>query len=165
VSSTDIEDIYVRLFPILASKCQRMLGDSFEAQDVAQETFVRFWQHRDRMRDPIAATSWLYRTATRLALDHLRQKGTVRREGDGAAAALLTDSTEVGVGGARVMLTQLTAALGSQELEVLVLSRVDGMTHPEIAGVLDTSERTVRRRLVRAEERLQELGLALETPR
>lgn len=56
--------------------------------------------------------------------------------------------------GNRQVLEQLISLAGDDELQVAVLSRVDGLTQPEAAEVLGISERTVRRLLTRFDERV-----------
>jgi RNA polymerase sigma-70 factor (ECF subfamily) len=164
--SPPIDEVYKRLFPLIASKCRRMLGDSFEAQDVAQEAFTRFWEHRDALRDSLAVTSWLYRTSTRIAIDRLRRPRVGSFDDEPPAAGIRGEAqTAEDVSDARAMLKNLTMKLDPEELEVILLSRVDGLTHPEMADVLETSERTIRRRLARAEQRLESLTEPREVPR
>src|SRR5215813_5166610 len=67
-----VKDAYRRYFPIIVRKSGRMLRDASEAQDLAQETFLRLWRSRLDLRDAAATTAWLYKTCTRLALDRLR---------------------------------------------------------------------------------------------
>lgn len=57
---------------------RRMLGNAADAEDVAQEVFLRVWVHAARWEPGKAALStWLHRVATNLCLDRLRRKGTV----------------------------------------------------------------------------------------
>jgi DNA-directed RNA polymerase specialized sigma24 family protein len=58
------------------------------------------------------------------------------------------------VGAARRALRALVATLPAAELEVAVLSRIDRLSHVEIAEVTGRSERTVRRLLDRLDQRL-----------
>src|SRR2546428_13546249 len=51
-----------------------MLSDLAEADDAAQETFVRLWRARLRDSDPRRLTAWIYRTSTRIAIDRLRKR-------------------------------------------------------------------------------------------
>src|SRR2546426_9830284 len=51
-----------------------MLSDLAEADDAAQETFVRLWRARFRDSDPRRLTAWIYRTSTRIAIDRLRKR-------------------------------------------------------------------------------------------
>lgn len=52
----------------------RMTGDEHGANDLAQETFLRAWQHFARIRDFERPGGWLFRVATHLALNHLRDR-------------------------------------------------------------------------------------------
>lgn len=56
-----------------------MLDDAAEADDVAQETFVRLWQAPFDDEDARRVSSWIYRTCTRLAIDRMRERA--RRAG------------------------------------------------------------------------------------
>jgi RNA polymerase sigma-70 factor (ECF subfamily) len=151
---TEVDRLYRRYFPAIRAKCRRMLAAEAEAQDVAQETFVRLWRSGLDGRKPPQILAWIYRTSTRLAVDRLRQH-------QARPAASLEDvdgereqpSHEPGLL-ARQELGQLARRLGRDDLELVVMSRLDRMTHAEIALVLGTSDRTVRRRLVRLDQTL-----------
>ncbi|HUJ27068.1 MAG TPA: sigma-70 family RNA polymerase sigma factor [Myxococcales bacterium] len=149
----DVEATYRRYFPLIREKCRRMLGDA-DAQDVAQETFVRFWDSAMENEDMQRTTAWIYRTCTRLMIDRLRERK--RRP---ASADTLHDLPAAGTDADELLsqrreLVQLIDALPSQELEVAMLSRIDRLTHDEIAEVLGISDRTVRRCLARLGERV-----------
>lgn len=135
---------------MIREKCARMLGDREEAQDVAQETFLRFWREGLAPAEAPVATAWIYRTATRLVLDRLRR----RRLQD----SLFPAEAEQGAcleGGfaARRELARLSREVPRAELEAAVLHRYDRMGQKEVAEVLGTSERTVRRLLERFDSR------------
>ena len=152
-----VGELFRQLYPVIRAKCARILGDSREAEDVAQETFLRLCQAKIREESPRARLAWVYRTSTHLAVDRWRrQRSTpeVPMEGveaaDGAAPA-------DGVLAARRALQAVLARVPAGELEVAVLSRIDRLTHPEIAEVMGRSERTVRRMLDRVDRRLARL--------
>jgi RNA polymerase sigma-70 factor (ECF subfamily) len=149
-----VEQMYRSYFAIIRAKCTRMLGDTHEAEDVAQETFVRLWRDTTLGVDPHRVSAWIYRTSTRLAIDHLR--GRRHRRGESAGETVDHASPEALVV-ARRALGQLVLSLAPEELEVAVLSRLDGLGQREIAEVLNRSERTVRRVLSRLEARLLDL--------
>src|SRR5262245_54731783 len=50
----------------------RMLGDPDDARELAQEAFVRVYQHRHRFRPEARFTTWLYTIAANLARNQLR---------------------------------------------------------------------------------------------
>jgi len=130
-----------------------MLRDPQEAQDVAQETFIRLWKSDVKLETPRATLAWAYRTSTHLAVDRLR--GSKRRE------RLSSPPPASSAGPASVDAQQLlewvAGRVPKDELAAAVLARADEMTQPEIAAVLDCSDRTVRRLLDRFDARIVEL--------
>jgi RNA polymerase sigma-70 factor (ECF subfamily) len=60
---------YQRIFRYIMS----MVHDTAEAEDLTQDTFLRAYRRRDTLRDEGAQTAWLYRIATHVSLDRLRQ--------------------------------------------------------------------------------------------
>ncbi|HEX4382216.1 MAG TPA: sigma-70 family RNA polymerase sigma factor [Myxococcales bacterium] len=152
----DVEATYRRYFPLIREKCRRMLGDAAEADDVAQETFVRFWQSA-RDKDVRAASAFIYKTCTRLAVDRIRERArrpsSDRLLDEVADAAPASDQSLA----ARRELLLVARTLPGAELEVALLSRLDRLTHEEIAEVLGVSDRTVRRALARLDERVAAL--------
>ncbi len=160
VSEPEVNAAYRKYFPLIREKCRRMLGDPEEAQDVAQETFVKLWKAQLQDQDPRRVTSWIYKAATRLAIDRMR-----RRKAAPAPVASGEDLEAGDEGGwearthARAELAHWASRLPAEELEVAMLSRLDRMTHPEIAEVVGVSERTVRRLLTRLEQRLADARL------
>jgi RNA polymerase sigma-70 factor, ECF subfamily len=60
---------YQRIFRYIMS----MVRDTAEAEDLTQETFLRAYRRHDSLRDEGAQTAWLYRIATNVCLDRLRQ--------------------------------------------------------------------------------------------
>lgn len=131
-----------------------MLGDTHEAEDVAQDTFIRLWRSAVAGSDARQVSAWIYRTATRLAVDHLRAR---RRHSPEAPPDGVDHQSPESLILARRALGRVALELSSEELEVAILSRLDGLTQRELAEVLDKSERTVRRILARVDDRLDEL--------
>lgn len=158
-----VQAAYQAYFPRIREKCRRMLGDAGEAEDVAQETFVRLWQAGQAGGPPERVMAWVYRTSTRLAIDRMRRRQVRREElGADALAQMVDPGCLESQVGRRDALLQLAAQLPAEELEVVLLHRLDRLTQPEIAEVTKVSERTVRRLLQRFEQRVQPLkqGLA-----
>ncbi len=150
----EVEGVYRRYFAPIREKCRSMLADGEEAQDVAQETFIRLWKSRVNLSDPRRVTAWVYRTATHLAVDRLRRRKNRPEQRQEADAEVPADDTRLAV---RQQLEHLAARLPADELELAFLTRLDGLTQPECAEVLGVSERTVRRMLTRLDERIEKL--------
>ena len=143
-----------------------VLRNHHDAEDAAQETFLRFLKHRKRwaeIRDPRA---WLARTAWRVALDRRRRDPEVAL--DDAAEKVMQlrvqgkNAEEVAAQSEmRALLGHLIAALPRELRDVLTLSTVEEMTSVEISVVLEIPEGSVRTRLMRARELLREKLAAL----
>ena len=136
-----------------------MLRDPAEAQDVAQETLIRLWQHRSRV-EAETSSFWLRRTAHNLCIDKIRRRRS-RPEVD--SEDLETDSPDLGpdprqlaqsgeLGG---LIGQALAKLPEAAREVLVLREVQGLAYDEIARMLDLPLGTLKARLHRAREQLR----------
>ena len=59
--------------PPLTRYCYSMLGSIFDAEDAVQDTVLRAWQHWGEVDNPAARRSWMFRIATNVCLDKLRQ--------------------------------------------------------------------------------------------
>jgi len=149
------EDCYRKVFPLVLAKCRRMLRGDADAMDLAQEVFVRLWRHRELVQDHAALTAWLYRTSTRLVIDRARQRA-LSQESLAHLLHVLEDSTADSEARfiSRRQLRSVLSECPESELEAAMLSRLDRMTHPEIAEVVGVGERTVRRMLGRFDERV-----------
>jgi len=54
--------------------CYRMLGSSHDGDDVVQEAMLRAWRAKDSLEDPARLKPWLYRIATTVCLDELKER-------------------------------------------------------------------------------------------
>ncbi|MGC4120953.1 MAG: RNA polymerase sigma factor [Myxococcales bacterium] len=160
-----IDSHYQTYFPAIREKCRRMLGDSEEAQDVAQETFIKLWRSGLADADVRRATAWIYTTSTRLAVDRLRRRrrSTALAASQGPVAPVASGNLEDALL-TREELERLAAHVSGRELEVAVLHRLDGVSQPEIAQLTGSSERTVRRLLERFDASLKTLRSKGATP-
>jgi RNA polymerase sigma-70 factor, ECF subfamily len=155
------ESYYERIFRYAAS----MVGDSTEAEDLTQETFLRAFRERETVRSTDAIVAWLYQIATHVCLDRLRQRA--RR----APRQSETDPAELDLPDLNVPSLQQTieqeemsacvqeyvANLPDSYRAVILLHDLHELTAPEIAETLDLSLATVKIRLHRARLRLQSI--------
>ncbi|HEV2425331.1 MAG TPA: RNA polymerase sigma factor [Terriglobia bacterium] len=130
-----------------------------DAEDVAQEAFVRAHQHRAGLRDPGHFKAWLIRTTWRLAID--RQRSVTRRDRRERTAYELgtPGSTSDRSPESREFERRLDAAIDTlpEDLRrVLILAAVEGYDMRETAALLGIPEGTVRSRLHRARKILAE---------
>ena len=140
-----------------------MTGNHADADDVAQETFIRAYRKLDDFEGRARFCTWLYRIAVNCSLDLLRKRlrraecdlgdaGGVeglaaaggRHGGDGAAHRELIEAIARGI-----------ESLPERHRAVLVLHDLEGLPHDEIGAVLGCSPGTVRSRLHYARRRMQ----------
>jgi RNA polymerase sigma-70 factor, ECF subfamily len=138
----------------------RMLGRRAEAEEIAQETFLRAHRALGEFRGEARLGTWLYGIASRLCLNRLAS--SARRHEQGDEAAMLRHAAERADAGAALEQRELAAALHDaiaalpdDRRIVVVLRDLEGLEYEEIAEVLGVPLNTVRSRLHRARLDLQ----------
>lgn len=134
----------------------RVLGDASEAEDVAQETFLRLWKHAERWQPKAKPSTWLYRVAHNLCVDRLR----ARRPGDAEALERQSVGDRPSQLLARKQLAaEVEAALQSlpeRQRAAIVLSHYEGLSNPEAAAVLGVGVEAVESLLSRGRRALKQ---------
>jgi RNA polymerase sigma-70 factor, ECF subfamily len=161
---TDFVVAYRRFWPPIRAKCQRILGRSAIADEIAQEAFTRLWASGpslDGTTETRTIMAWLYVTCTRLAMDALREGRVVVHssidEADDGNARIPSPGSAADVIAARSIIFALVKRVPADEIEAALLTRVDGLSQPEVASLLGVSERTIRRLLERFDGHSAEL--------
>jgi RNA polymerase sigma-70 factor, ECF subfamily len=140
-----------------------MVRDTAEAEDLTQETFLRAYRRHDSLRDEGAQTAWLYRIATNVCLDRLRQYS--RR----APIESETDLDQVDIADPDTPTLQKTIErdemsacvqrylnrLSDSYRAVILLHDMHDLTASEIARLLGESLDNVKIRLHRARVKLK----------
>ena len=142
--------------------CQRMVGSLQDAEDLAQETFVRVFRHLPRLTEKAKFSTLLFGIARNLALNAIRD---TQRRANRTTVSVPPDflaDTPGPDGHARVremegIIERAMGLLSSDHREVLVLREVSGMDYDEIANVINCRTGTVKSRLARAREQLRVL--------
>jgi RNA polymerase sigma-70 factor (ECF subfamily) len=133
----------------------RMLGNPAEAQDVAQEVFIRAHRGLAEFRGAARLSTWLYTIASRLCLNRLAgSERRLVRHGEETLGQL----ADAGPGPAETLergeldeaLHRAIAELPEERRVVVLLRDVEGLGYEEIAEILTLPVGTVRSRLHRA---------------
>jgi RNA polymerase sigma-70 factor (ECF subfamily) len=153
----DAERYRTRLFGI----AYRMLSDVQEAEDLVQETFLRW--HQARHDDVISAEGWLVAVVTRLAIDRLRRAETERLRYVGtwlpepiATGDVPPDHRAELASDLSMAFLVLLERLGPEERAAFLLREVFDAGYDEIARILDKTEPAVRQTVHRAKTRVRE---------
>jgi len=133
-----------------------------EAEDLTQETFLRAHRCRESLHDPGAVVSWLYRIATNICVDRLRQrKPQVYSGGEDTdrVASLMSESPSAQQAAERKetseCVQQCLKFLPDRYRAVLLMHEVYSLTAKEIADLLDLNLTTIKMRLHRAHRMLE----------
>jgi RNA polymerase sigma-70 factor (ECF subfamily) len=165
-----------RAFDLLVLKYQqkivklvmRYVRDPTEALDVSQEAFVKAYRALPGFRGESAFYTWLYRIAINAAKNHLvaLQRKPVEYEldsqdGDYAErqAVLSDEETPEGIAmqeQLRATVERTIAALPDELRTAIVLREIEGLSYEEIAAAMDCPVGTVRSRIFRAREAIDE---------
>ncbi len=145
-----------------------MAANREDAADLAQDSFIKAFQSINRFQGQSSFFTWLYRIAVNSTLTHLR-KARLRsffsfekiHEEDKSAEIInqLTDKKgadrELFVKELQEKLNEAMLKLSIKHRTVVTLFEIDGLSHEEIAEVMDCSVGTVRSRLHYAKQLLQ----------
>ncbi len=136
----------------------RMLGNAQDADDVAQDVFVRVYQNLDTYRPETKFSTWLFALARNAAIDRIRWRSRHRTESIESAPEIVSPSGTAEAVDAREMGDQIAAAIAKlpeEQKTAIVLSEYHGLSYAEIAGVMRCSEKSVESRLYRARQTLR----------
>jgi RNA polymerase sigma-70 factor (ECF subfamily) len=148
----DLEDIFRAHEREVFAYFLRLMGNRQDAEELAQETFVRACGASLRFRGDSSVRTWLFGIARRVFLETIRARGTER------PAELEDRPSEPDAAGPdeRIDLQRALATLGDADREALVMVDVLGFEPIEVAGMVGVSPETFRVRLHRARARMRE---------
>jgi RNA polymerase sigma-70 factor (ECF subfamily) len=148
------------------------LRNHHDAEDAAQECFLRAWKHQERLHEVKNTKTWLARIAWTTALDKRRAGRKMLLFNDEESGGELLESLSDGTPAAdeqlaerqkQQLLQRLIAALPEDLGQTLELSTVQELNSAEIAEVMKIPEGSVRTRLFRARKQLKgKLAVLLE---
>ena len=141
-----LEELYRRYHTPVVCYLQRMAGDDDVAEDLFQEAFFRAYANLNRFDPKRPFRPWLYRIATNVCLDWIRQRSRTlpATEAEDKQASLV----EVAAGReiAREV-EQAVTELSEGHRTVFIMRQYQGLSYAEIADVCGSPEGTVRSRM------------------
>lgn len=156
----------------------RMVRDREIAEDLAQDSFIKVLNHIDRYRPEFKLSSWLFKIANNVAIDHLRKRHVDTISMDGSphartAAEIEATSIEIAAKQETALeelenrelgsaIERAIAQLRPEYKACIMLRHVEGRSYEEIATTLDLPLGTVKTYIHRARHQLRD---ALESTR
>lgn len=157
--------------PRLVTVLHHLVGNLQEAEDLAQEVFLRVYRGRKKYHPRAKFSTWLYTIANNLALNTLRsrqRKPVVRLDvrdsgplGPRPAEQLVRDRTHQPMQRMQQqelagIIQQALGSLNERQRMAVVLNKFEDMNYAEIAEVMDLSTKAVKSLLSRARDNLRE---------
>lgn len=170
------EELVCEYQPLVYALTLRILGNSEDARDATQETFLKIYRHLERFRGEASLKTWVCKVAINQA--HTSDRWWRRRRRDvtdsldlepeeqgrlGAlTAATLADeaASPESLTLSRERCREIQRALGEVKKDfriAVVLRDIEGMSYEEIACILEISVGTVKSRIARGREMLREV--------
>lgn len=160
------EELYRQHSRRVYGLCLRMLGDPFEAEDLAQEAFLQLFRKIHTFRGESAFSSWLHRLTANVVLMSFRKKKAhltsldeiTRVNDDDSGQKLEIGETDIRLTGIfdRVNLQTAIESLPEGYKRMFLLHDLHGYEHNEIAQILDCSVGNSKSQVHKARKRLRE---------
>jgi RNA polymerase sigma factor (sigma-70 family) len=157
LNDSELAVIYRRHAPAVFRRARQILESEVDAHEVVQDVFLSLLEHPEQYEGRSSLTTFLYRMTTNACLTRLRNERNrerLRRERlDENDAEWSPDAEQ------RLMLARVVASMPPELARAAIYYLVDGLTHAEIAKLLDCSRRHVGDLLVRVQgwEQLREV--------
>jgi len=156
MNEATFEEIYERTARPLQAYVSRISGNSALADDIVQETFLRFLRVTLKETDDAGIKSYLYKIATNLVYDHFR-KTQREKKWQLFSATKSEDEIVYETFAEESDMMRVFQNLKPQERALLWLAYVEGYEHREISVVLNLSAVSIKVLLFRARRKLAQL--------
>jgi len=157
------EELVLKYQDRIYNLCRHMLGNGHDAEDAAQDTFIKAYQKLKDFRPEASCYTWLYRIAVNTCLDYKKRPfwESLFSKSEGGASIdepasnwpspeTLCESKQIGLA-----LHTSIRNLPSKLRTAIILHEIEGLSYSEIADVLEISMGTVKSRISRAREELK----------
>lgn len=158
------EDVVLKYRDRIYNLCSYMLGNVHDAEDAAQNTFIKAYQNLSKFNHSASLYTWLYRIAVNTCIDHKRrpfflsiftrsetgEELAIEQISDSPSPEKVYDSKQIQDG-----LQEALRKLSPKMRAAIVLKELEGLSYEEIADTLDVSIGTVKSRISRARDELK----------
>lgn len=172
-SAAAFEELMLRYQGRLVTVLEHLVGRRGQAEDLAQEVFLRVYRSRERYTPGARFSTWLFTIANNVALNAKRSKSRRREvnvepaESGALGGALLEQLAQAASGQMptrqadkaelQVVVQQAIAALGERQRMAVLLSKFEEMSYADIGEAMGMSPQAIKSLLSRARENLREI--------
>jgi RNA polymerase sigma-70 factor, ECF subfamily len=139
--------------------CYRLLSNEHDANDAAQEVFVRLFLHRAKFEGRSKYSTWVHGIAVRTCLTIRRGRGRRQRRENLANDETIESqgpTTRPQTEGLSLDLMQMLDILDEEDRALLILKYAENYSHEELAEIFNLSISACKMRISRAREKIQE---------
>jgi RNA polymerase sigma-70 factor (ECF subfamily) len=137
---------------------RRMTRNSTEAEDIAQETLIRFWVSRDRFDpDRVKLTTWLHRIAHNLCVDYFRQRQLQERQVPVQSDNQDSPDTNYELSIRAAVVHKALMTLSERQRSAIVLCHYQNFSQHDAAHILDLSVDALESLLRRGRSKLKQI--------
>jgi RNA polymerase sigma-70 factor, ECF subfamily len=129
---------------LVARTALRLLGNRQDAQDAAQEVFLRLHRRLGQIDDSRNVPGWLYRVTVNVCNDILRKRTNAGSLEDARLSVPSSAEADHGREQQRKLIADALRTLPEKERAALTLRDLEGLSTKEVAQILGSSEATVR---------------------
>lgn len=134
----------------------RILGNQEDAQDAAQEVFLRLYKYLNKFDETRELAPWLYRMTVNACRDLMRKRPHTEDLPDTLAAPVSDMGLSIDLTTERRWMAAALKALPEKERAAVVLRDIEGLTTSQVAEILGSTEQTVRSQICRARIKIKE---------
>ncbi len=154
-------------FSRVLNTIQRFVHNPQDAEDLAQEVFLRIYNARERYTPEASFHTWLYRIVTNLCLNYIRDQKrkkaySIQNQDSSSPALMISDSsqeTPSRILSRKEICSEVKNALNklpANQRMAVILSKYENLSYEEIAQIMKTSVQAVKSLLNRAKMNLKE---------
>ncbi|MBL8538720.1 MAG: sigma-70 family RNA polymerase sigma factor [Hyphomonadaceae bacterium] len=136
---------------------RRMCASHAEADDLAQDAFIKAWERLSDLETPAAFPGWFRRIAVTTFLMAKRKQKAIFDTIDDASPIAAEDSSPEAAAGAKVDLERALARLSDAERLCVTLNHGEGLSHGEIVDMTGLPLGTVKSHVLRGTEKLRRM--------
>lgn len=152
----DIEAMYRAYGDLVVGRCRTLLGNDADAQEAAQEVFIRLMRYADGFRGEAQPSTYLFKITTTTCLNRIRSRKRRREDIVEEPPIVMVQDTLLQAVEIRQLLDVMLTGMDERTQTAVVYHYVDGMTHQEIGQILGVTGAAVRKRIAKFRQHVRD---------